>query len=149
MVVIDSERNDLPWQFTVDRYPTLILYPANGKMDSRSFPYAVELSVVNLVKFILSHLPVGKRIGWFVNSCNQAACWLEARRRIAVQMAVVRHKIRTVAGGDRHDQQLAYWLREMRFYREMNYELVRALARWQQTRGHDRYPDGIRFLDEP
>lgn len=27
-VTIDSELNDLPWQFTVDKYPTIVFYPA-------------------------------------------------------------------------------------------------------------------------
>lgn len=28
-VTIDSEKNDLPWQYTVDKYPSIIFYPAN------------------------------------------------------------------------------------------------------------------------
>ena len=27
-VTIDGEQNDLPWQFTVDKYPTIVFYPA-------------------------------------------------------------------------------------------------------------------------
>lgn len=28
-VSIDTDTNDVPWQFTVDKYPTFIFYPAN------------------------------------------------------------------------------------------------------------------------
>lgn len=28
-VTIDAEKNDLPWQYTVDKYPSIIFYPAH------------------------------------------------------------------------------------------------------------------------
>lgn len=28
-VTVDAEKNDLPWQYTVDKYPSIIFYPAH------------------------------------------------------------------------------------------------------------------------
>ncbi|GLH10697.1 Protein disulfide-isomerase [Gryllus bimaculatus] len=53
---IDGENNDLPWEFTMDRYPTLLFFPAFRKSDSRVYPSNLPLTVSNLINFVLANL---------------------------------------------------------------------------------------------
>lgn len=53
---IDGENNDLPWEFTMDRYPTLLFFPAFRKSESRVYPQNLPLTVQNLVNFVLANL---------------------------------------------------------------------------------------------
>lgn len=128
LVTIEAEENDLPWQYTVDRYPTIIFYPAfrcvqnerqpdpfircynvgftrfgHSKMDSRAFPADLELNAINLLNFTLSRLSVRKRVAWFIHFCKDAPCLTEAQRRISAQIGAIDQHIRSL----RHR---LYWL---------------------------------------
>ncbi|XP_076324954.1 thioredoxin domain-containing protein 11-like isoform X2 [Tachypleus tridentatus] len=54
-VRINGDENDLPWQYTVERYPTLIFFPAYRKAESITFPPSLSLTTVSLLQFILTN----------------------------------------------------------------------------------------------
>ncbi|XP_067005883.2 thioredoxin domain-containing protein 11 isoform X2 [Anabrus simplex] len=56
---IDGENNDLPWEFTMHHYPTVLFFPAVRKSESRVFPQHLPVTVSNLVNFILGNLGPG------------------------------------------------------------------------------------------
>ncbi|CAN8003074.1 unnamed protein product [Ixodes hexagonus] len=51
---IDAVKNDLPWEFTMEQYPTVMFFPAHRKGDS--VPYKEPVTTVNLVRFVLRHV---------------------------------------------------------------------------------------------
>ncbi|XP_041431961.1 thioredoxin domain-containing protein 11 isoform X2 [Xenopus laevis] len=52
---INIAHNDLPWQFMVDRVPTILLFPQNRKDHSVKYPEDQQITLPNLLKFILKH----------------------------------------------------------------------------------------------
>ncbi|XP_054570702.1 thioredoxin domain-containing protein 11 isoform X2 [Eptesicus fuscus] len=52
---IDVSQNDLPWEFMVDRLPTVLFFPCNRKDLSVKYPEDLPITVPNLLKFILHH----------------------------------------------------------------------------------------------
>lgn len=70
-VRIDGDRNDLPWHYTIDQYPTLIAFPpANSALDSRIFPNAVSATVPNVLAFVLANLRRPQRLYALLLVCN-------------------------------------------------------------------------------
>ncbi|XP_055507710.1 thioredoxin domain-containing protein 11 [Leucoraja erinacea] len=54
---INVAKNDLPWEYMVDRFPTILFFPKNRKDWSVKYPEDLPLTVPNLVRFILWHTP--------------------------------------------------------------------------------------------
>ncbi|XP_055963406.1 thioredoxin domain-containing protein 11 [Sorex fumeus] len=52
---IDVSRNDLPWEFMVDRLPTVLFFPCHRKDLSAKFPGDLPVTVPNLLRFVLQH----------------------------------------------------------------------------------------------
>ncbi|XP_023413123.2 thioredoxin domain-containing protein 11 isoform X3 [Loxodonta africana] len=52
---IDVAQNDLPWEFMVDRLPTVLFFPCNRKDLSVKYPEDLPITLPNLLKFILHH----------------------------------------------------------------------------------------------
>ncbi|KAM6156011.1 thioredoxin domain-containing protein 11 isoform 2-T2 [Rhynchocyon petersi] len=52
---IDVTQNDLPWEFMVDRLPTVLFFPCNRKDLSVKYPEDLPITLPNLLKFILHH----------------------------------------------------------------------------------------------
>ncbi|XP_067859461.1 thioredoxin domain-containing protein 11 isoform X4 [Heptranchias perlo] len=52
---INVAKNDLPWEYMVDRFPTILFFPSNRKDLSVKYPEDLPLTVPNLVRFILLH----------------------------------------------------------------------------------------------
>lgn len=70
---IDGDNNDLPWEFTVHRFPSIIFFPAVLKSDSHIFPASTEVTVQNLVQFILSNLSPEERVWTLLVVCEKGA----------------------------------------------------------------------------
>ncbi|XP_059835131.1 thioredoxin domain-containing protein 11 isoform X1 [Hypanus sabinus] len=54
---VNVAKNDLPWEYMVDRFPTVLFFPRNRKDLSVKYPEDLPLTVPNLVRFILLHSP--------------------------------------------------------------------------------------------
>uniref|UniRef100_A0A8C5L0Z1 Thioredoxin domain containing 11 n=1 Tax=Jaculus jaculus TaxID=51337 RepID=A0A8C5L0Z1_JACJA len=52
---IDVSQNDLPWEFMVDRIPTILFFPCNRKDLSVKYPGDLLITLPNLLRFILHH----------------------------------------------------------------------------------------------
>jgi hypothetical protein len=114
---INAEENDLPWQFTVDKYPSIVFYPAyrfspfklnfcfefiylfiyfffNRKSESRLYPHNLELNEANLLNFTLSQLSIKNRVSWFIHFCRDTPCLQEAHRQIDAQIGIIDRQIR-------------------------------------------------------
>ncbi|XP_074178962.1 thioredoxin domain-containing protein 11 isoform X2 [Rhinolophus sinicus] len=63
---IDVSQNDLPWEFMVDRLPTVLFFPCNRKDLSVKYPEDLPITLPNLLRFILHHsdpAPVPQDLG--------------------------------------------------------------------------------------
>nr|XP_032816948.1 thioredoxin domain-containing protein 11 isoform X1 [Petromyzon marinus] len=52
---INGDTNDLPWEFVVERYPTLLLFPAHRKDMSVRYPDEAPYSLPELGRFLVRH----------------------------------------------------------------------------------------------
>ncbi|KAJ8965120.1 hypothetical protein NQ314_004345 [Rhamnusium bicolor] len=68
---IDGDVNNLPWEYTMDSYPTILFFPANGKSESRVFPSNIPITVPNVVGFILTNLDSTIKLHAMWSICNQ------------------------------------------------------------------------------
>ncbi|XP_078096883.1 thioredoxin domain-containing protein 11 isoform X2 [Mustelus asterias] len=66
---INVAKNDLPWEYMVDRFPTVLFFPSNRKDLSVKYPEDLPFTVPNLVRFILLHSPQSVHQDSF-QSCN-------------------------------------------------------------------------------
>lgn len=120
-------------------------------MDSRAFPRDVELNVVNLLNFTLSRLSMRKRVIWFIHFCKDAPCLHEAQRRIGSRISFIDRHVRSLryrASWLDKDltssfTELRTWLKERRFYKELNNAVLTAVSEARRTKRKDLYPEGI------
>ncbi|CAH1274416.1 TXNDC11 [Branchiostoma lanceolatum] len=52
---INGDKNDLPWEFTVPAYPTILFFPALRKDMSVKYPDNLPMTLPNLAEFVLAH----------------------------------------------------------------------------------------------
>ncbi|MGH0114760.1 UNVERIFIED_CONTAM: hypothetical protein FKN15_046555 [Acipenser sinensis] len=52
---INAAKNDLPWEFMVDRYPTILFFPSDRKHLSVKYPEDAPITLPNLVRFVQRH----------------------------------------------------------------------------------------------
>ncbi|KAG9349848.1 hypothetical protein JZ751_026201 [Albula glossodonta] len=77
---VNAARNDLPWEFMVDRFPAILLFPSDRKHLSVKFPEDLPITLPNLVRFILQHSRVLQRDG------TRAGLLEEELRRLQVEV---------------------------------------------------------------
>ncbi|XP_064609411.1 thioredoxin domain-containing protein 11-like [Liolophura sinensis] len=92
---IDADRNDLPWEFTVDVYPTLIFFPAKRKADSVVFPNALPKTLPNLIKFVLRHSSQVLRLDTARGICSMS-CIRRNRREVSFTIVELYKHIRKI-----------------------------------------------------
>ncbi|XP_014234025.1 thioredoxin domain-containing protein 11 [Trichogramma pretiosum] len=68
-VRIDGDNNDLPWEYTMTRYPSILFFPARRKEDSTLFPWKLPISVGNLLNFVLANLDAESHVEALINVC--------------------------------------------------------------------------------
>ncbi|KAK0162092.1 hypothetical protein PV327_008457 [Microctonus hyperodae] len=72
-VRIDGDSNDLPWEYTMNRYPSILFFPAKRKEDSTIFSASLPITVPNLLNFILANLESDIHIEALINICNKGS----------------------------------------------------------------------------
>ncbi|KAJ8364089.1 hypothetical protein SKAU_G00129200 [Synaphobranchus kaupii] len=80
---VNAARNDLPWEFMVDHFPTLLFFPRDRKHSSVKFPEDLPVTLPNLVRFILRHSSVLQRDG------TRAGLLEEELRRLQVEVRLL------------------------------------------------------------
>ncbi|RWS14982.1 disulfide isomerase-like protein [Dinothrombium tinctorium] len=51
----NGDKNTLPFEYTVDMYPTIMFFPAERKSESVSFPTNAQITVSSLIQFVLEN----------------------------------------------------------------------------------------------
>lgn len=70
IVRIDGDQNDLPWHYTVDRLPALIVFPPGTRsVESRIYPNALAATVPNVLSFVLANVERPVRLHGMVLVC--------------------------------------------------------------------------------
>ncbi|KAK7489104.1 hypothetical protein BaRGS_00019618 [Batillaria attramentaria] len=69
-VRINGENSDLPWEFSMDSYPTIIFFPAARKADSVAFPSSISMTLPNLIRFVLQHSTFTTRLHLAADVCS-------------------------------------------------------------------------------
>ncbi|XP_057319444.1 thioredoxin domain-containing protein 11 [Microplitis mediator] len=72
-VRIDGDNNDLPWEYTINRFPSILFFPAKKKEDSTIFPSNLPITIPNLLSFVLSNLEQDTHIEALLNVCHIGA----------------------------------------------------------------------------
>ncbi|XP_050461640.1 thioredoxin domain-containing protein 11 isoform X2 [Cataglyphis hispanica] len=69
-VKIDGDNNDLPWEYSMNRFPSILFFPAKRKEDSTVFPFSVPITIPNLLNFVLANLNGDSHIEALINVCQ-------------------------------------------------------------------------------
>ncbi len=75
-VSVDASANDLPWAFTALAVPSVLYFhptslkSSNILLETRAFPMAKELSVPNLLSFIVANLEGQTRVKLALSICG-------------------------------------------------------------------------------
>ncbi|XP_066546494.1 thioredoxin domain-containing protein 11 [Amia ocellicauda] len=83
---INAARNDLPWEFMVDRVPALLLFPRNRKAWSVKFPEDAPVTLPSLLRFLLHNTgpAEGERV-------TRAALLQEEMGRLRAELQMLEH----------------------------------------------------------
>ncbi|KAK2582439.1 hypothetical protein KPH14_004749 [Odynerus spinipes] len=68
-VRIDGDNNDLPWEYSMDRFPSILFFPAKRKEDSTVFPFSLPINIPNLLNYVLANLDGDSRVEALINIC--------------------------------------------------------------------------------
>ncbi|XP_076752476.1 thioredoxin domain-containing protein 11 isoform X2 [Xylocopa sonorina] len=72
-VRVDGDNNDLPWEYNMNRFPSILFFPAKRKEDSTVYPFSLPVTIPNLVNFILANLDGDSHVEALVNICQSGA----------------------------------------------------------------------------
>ncbi|KAF7993076.1 hypothetical protein HCN44_005857 [Aphidius gifuensis] len=99
-VRIDGDNNDLPWEYSMNRYPSILFFPAKRKEDSTVYPFSLPITISNLLNFILQNLNNDLRIEALIHVCHKGAgvspinCILKIRHLCidTIQSLLIKHR---------------------------------------------------------
>uniref|UniRef100_A0A158P9W5 Thioredoxin-like_fold domain-containing protein n=1 Tax=Angiostrongylus cantonensis TaxID=6313 RepID=A0A158P9W5_ANGCA len=69
--VIDTTRNELPYNFNFERVPTIVIFLANRTDISWKYPDGLPISQPNLLSFVLSHCSTRLRWKMALTNCGR------------------------------------------------------------------------------
>ncbi|KZC05729.1 PREDICTED: thioredoxin domain-containing protein 11 [Dufourea novaeangliae] len=72
-VGVDGDNNDLPWEYNMNRFPSILFFPAKRKEDSTVYPFSLPITIPNLVNFVLANLDGHSHVEALVNICQSGA----------------------------------------------------------------------------
>ncbi|KAL9904845.1 thioredoxin domain-containing protein 11 isoform 1-T6 [Glossina fuscipes fuscipes] len=91
---LDSQTNDLPWQFVMNTLPTLLVFPREQYANSRFFPSFLKADFRNVLSFILAQLPAVDQVKLVLYICegnilplSKGSCWRFVRKLITQHIA--------------------------------------------------------------
>ncbi|XP_051156693.1 thioredoxin domain-containing protein 11 [Leptopilina boulardi] len=73
LVRVDGDNNDLSWEYSMDRYPSILFFPAKRKEDSTVFPFTLPVTIANLLNFVLANLEGDSHVEALINICHIGA----------------------------------------------------------------------------
>uniref|UniRef100_A0A1A9W755 Thioredoxin domain-containing protein n=1 Tax=Glossina brevipalpis TaxID=37001 RepID=A0A1A9W755_9MUSC len=91
---LNSQSNDLPWQFVMTTLPTLIVFPREHYANSRIFPSFLKTNFRNVLSFILAQLSAVDQVKLVLSICegdalpqSKASCWQFVKKLITKHIA--------------------------------------------------------------
>ncbi|KAG7210429.1 hypothetical protein KM043_011961 [Ampulex compressa] len=72
-VRVDGDNNDLPWEYSMNHFPSILFFPAKRKEDSTVYPFSLPITIPNLINFILANLNGDSYIEALINVCHSGA----------------------------------------------------------------------------
>lgn len=144
---VNVAQNDLPWEFMVDRVPTVLLFPRYRKHQSVKFPEDTPITLPSLLRFVLQHSDsvrphraAAGETGPVLLRSQLRALQAEvsqlhkACERLSQQLAQLwrdRHRLSLDARAlEKHNEQLQHELRSLeQQHREKNRQLEEAVRR--------------------
>ncbi|XP_018323145.1 thioredoxin domain-containing protein 11 isoform X2 [Agrilus planipennis] len=117
---IDGDINILPWEYTMNSFPTIIYFPDKMKSESRTFPCNVlPVTVPNLLAFLLSNFNPRLKLHTMWILCNQTR--FEDERNSCISsvrsenLSLINHTLKEWRKADaRQRAELMYRLQQMR-----------------------------------
>ncbi|KJH44712.1 hypothetical protein DICVIV_09269 [Dictyocaulus viviparus] len=79
--VIDTTRNEMPYNFNFERIPAIVIFLANRTDVSWKYPDSLPISHPNLLSFVLSHCSIRLRWKMALTNCGRV-CVIQNRRRL-------------------------------------------------------------------
>lgn len=67
---INGDTNDLPFEYNVDKYPTIMLFPAYRKSETVTFPSTRSITQSNLLGFILTYAQPSVKLQIALSLCD-------------------------------------------------------------------------------
>lgn len=133
---VNGESSDLPWEFTMESYPTIIFFPANRKADSVAFPYSISLTLPNLIRFVLQHATFTTRLHLAADVCS-LTCVREnhdlARHTLhALRMKQARYQLRLgqIGSSSKFQVEMRLFLKRQISHIRMEIDKVRTLKEY-------------------
>ncbi|XP_053997543.1 thioredoxin domain-containing protein 11 [Hylaeus anthracinus] len=72
-VRVDGDNNDLPWEYNMNRFPSILFFPAKRKEDSTVYPFPLPITIPNLINFVLANLDGDSHVEALINICQSEA----------------------------------------------------------------------------
>lgn len=66
---IDGDINILPWEYTMDAFPTILFFPMFKKEETRVFPSDIPIDLTNLLGFVLSNFDSVTKLNAMYSIC--------------------------------------------------------------------------------
>lgn len=127
--MIDTTRNELPYNFNFDRIPAVVIFLANQTDISWKYPQALPFSQPNLLSFVLSHCSARLRWKMALSNCGRV-CVVYNRRRLRrrkEKLLQAIHRIRESPHRVQHEAKLQYFVKQLRVVRRVLRALYVAL----------------------
>ncbi|XP_053955588.1 uncharacterized protein LOC128861470 [Anastrepha ludens] len=71
IIRINTQYNDLPWEFKIPSTPTLIVFPRGRASDSRVFPNRLKFNVRNVFSFVLAQMETVDQLKALLSCCRR------------------------------------------------------------------------------
>lgn len=68
---LNADANNLPFEYSVDRYPTLMLFPSKRKSESVTFPANMPITTSSLLQFVLANVQEKVKYQSSFQLCNR------------------------------------------------------------------------------
>ncbi|XP_019764085.1 thioredoxin domain-containing protein 11 isoform X2 [Dendroctonus ponderosae] len=133
---IDGDINILPWEYTMEEFPTILFIPTNRKEESRVYPSNIPITVPHLLGFILSNVDVSSKLHVMYSVCLHSQ--LEKDKNIC--MATIRNETLSLI-----DKTLTYWRKSNNRHRQLLLHNLKQLRQLHFLFNHS--PDDYKLIE--
>ncbi|KHJ96812.1 hypothetical protein OESDEN_03224 [Oesophagostomum dentatum] len=119
--VVDTSRNELPYNFNFDRIPAIVIFLHNQTDISWKFPEVLPISQPNVLSFILSHCSSRLRWKMALANCGRSCAThnrLRLRKRQEKLLSVI-HRIREGPQRQEFEEKFQYFVKQLRVVRRV------------------------------